>query len=58
MESRSSHTNIINELLKLAVRVATTISFMIANFVTYEKVLIMMLHIERSLSLLKFSKIF
>ena len=57
MESRSSH-NIINELLILVVRVATTISFMIANFVTYEKVLIMMLHIERSLSLLTFSKIF
>ena len=48
---------IVNEFLILAMQVAS-ISFMVANFVTYEKELIIQLHIKRSLLLLKFYKIF
>ena len=39
MVSHSSHTNLANELLILVIRVAIN-SFMVENFVTYEKVLI------------------
>ena len=43
MVSHSSHTN--HEFLVLVIRV-TNVSFAIESFVTYEKVLIMMLHMK------------
>ena len=50
MVSHSSHTIIVNELLILVILVAS-ISFFGSKFVTYAEVLVMMLHIERSLIL-------
>ena len=50
MVSHSSPTN--HELLILVIRV-TNVSFAIERFVTYEKVLIIMLHMKRMLILLK-----
>lgn len=50
MVSHSSHTIIVNELLILVILVAS-ISFFSSKFVTYAEVLVMMLHIERSLIL-------
>ena len=50
MVSHSSHIN--HEFLILVIRV-TIVSFAIENFVTYEKVLIMMLHMKRTFLLLK-----
>ena len=44
MVSQSSHTN--HEFLTVVIRV-TYFSFAIENFVTYEKGLIMMLHMKR-----------
>ena len=51
MVSHSSHT--IHEFLALVIR-ATNVSFAIESFATYEKGLIMTLHMNRIFLLLKF----
>ena len=51
MVSRSSHTS--HEFLILVIRV-TNDSFAIKGFVTYEKTLIVMLHLKEIILLLKF----
>ena len=51
MVSHSSNTN--HEFLILAIQV-TNVSLAIESFVTYEKVLIIMLHMKRIFLLLKF----